>query len=698
MGWFHRLAEFLASAQFFLGLLWVGLTMLTVTLLILMRTRWGQSQPLRKCLLLSILAHVLLAGYATTVRIVAGVPDRSGEPMMRVSLTETGPLPDVMEEQTAPARKPWETPEDEPIVQSELDDASRVEADVASAPERAPTEVKTTLPPDMPLRDVPLADAAEPDAVAPSDLPRRRQTSPIKSAEPLKAPAAQRREESPTEVPVESLPDLRDTKTKPEEPTRTARPAVPSELLKPAAVLPRLKQPDHTAESGDSLVGLVDLPSRTPRGKPVPAPVPTSNQADTGPGPDAPDGSSRRPSLDSLAGKRSPEDSQLAMVPLVRVGPPRVAMNRPDQIEHEAPKIYQLRTHPQRRQQAERYGATPESEAAVQAGLKWLARNQEPDGSWNPRHHEGGRETNVAGRDRLGAGIKADSGMTGLALLAFLAAGHTHQAGPYQANVQKGIDYLIKVQKPDGSLAGEATPFAVMYCHAMATFALSEAYALSGDSRLDRPVRRAVDFIVDAQDPRGGGWRYEPRKPGDTSQFGWQLMALKSAQLAGVTVPAETWDAARRYLNSVSSGPHGAWGAYRPGDQPSRPMTAEALVCRQFLGLAPYDPAATTAGDLLLAEPPGVGADNLYYWYYGTLGLHQLGGAHWDRWNRALQQTLLARQHSTGPEAGSWPPTTTWGSYGGRVYTTALSTLCLEVYYRYLPLYTETARKPTVLR
>ncbi|MBN1910787.1 MAG: hypothetical protein JW818_13665 [Pirellulales bacterium] len=62
------------------------------------------------------------------------------------------------------------------------------------------------------------------------------------------------------------------------------------------------------------------------------------------------------------------------------------------------------------------------------------------------------------------------------------------------------------------------------------------------------------------------------------------------------------------------------------------------------------------------------------------------------------QAILLARQHSTGPESGSWPPTTTWGSYGGRVYTTALSTLCLEVYYRYLPLYTETAKKPTVLR
>jgi hypothetical protein len=166
-------------------------------------------------------------------------------------------------------------------------------------------------------------------------------------------------------------------------------------------------------------------------------------------------------------------------------------------------------------------------------------------------------------------------------------------------------------------------------------------------------------------------------------------MVLKSAELAGVPVPQRTLRGARRYLQSASSGQYGGLAAYRPVEQPSRPMTAEALACRMLLGTKQNDPAAQEAGNHLLGELPGAGRKNLYYWYYGTLGMYYLQGVPWERWNRALQKTLLEDQHATGPLAGSWEPDSVWGGYGGRVYSTALAALCLEVYYRFLPLYWE---------
>jgi len=281
--------------------------------------------------------------------------------------------------------------------------------------------------------------------------------------------------------------------------------------------------------------------------------------------------------------------------------------------------------------------------------------------------------------------------MTGLALLAFLASGHTHLDGAYREQVRLGLQYLMRAQGADGSLFGRASSFARMYCHAMATLALSEAYGMTGDQRLRGTVRRAVGFTVAAQDPTAGGFRYKPRDPGDTSQCGWQLMALKSAELAGIAIPMRTRNGMIRYLRTVASGRHSGLASYRPKEQVSRPMTAEALVCWQFLGMSREHPAADEAGDYLLGELPGQSQKNLYYWYYATLGMYQLQGTHWQRWNEALQTTLLRSQQKEGSLAGSWDADTVWGGYGGRVYSTSLATLCLEVYYRFLPLYVKTA-------
>ncbi len=293
-------------------------------------------------------------------------------------------------------------------------------------------------------------------------------------------------------------------------------------------------------------------------------------------------------------------------------------------------------------------------------------------------------------QDRQAAGAQADSGITGLALLAFLAAGHTHLQGPNQKTVRRGLEYLLAVQDSNGCLGATNNQYERMYCHAMATCAISEAYAMTRDERLGPAVRRAINYTLAAQDRVTGGWRYHPGDPGDTSQLGWQVMALKSAQLAGLDIPQATRDGIARYLKSVAAGRSGGLARYQPNrGSPSRSMTAEALVCRQFVGLSTNGQALDEAVGYLLEEPPGAGLTNVYYWYYATLGLYQLQGDGWHRWNETLQKSLMSTQRTDGELAGSWDPDPVWGGCGGRAYSTALSTLCLEVYYRFLPLYAE---------
>jgi hypothetical protein len=215
---------------------------------------------------------------------------------------------------------------------------------------------------------------------------------------------------------------------------------------------------------------------------------------------------------------------------------------------------------------------------------------------------------------------------------------------------------------------------------------LSEALALTGDRRLAPFVERAVGFTLACQHPTNGGWRYQKGDLGDMSQFGWQVMALRSAELAGVAVPQTAHNGMRRFLRSASSGTQGGLASYRAGERVSRTMTAEALACRYFLDGEPPSNLRDEAVAFLLEDPPQDGRPNFYYWYYGTLALYQTQDDHWNSWNAALQEQLLGRQRTDGDAAGSWDPDCIWGGYGGRVYTTAMGCLCLEVYYRYLPL------------
>src|SRR5262249_12238121 len=225
---------------------------------------------------------------------------------------------------------------------------------------------------------------------------------------------------------------------------------------------------------------------------------------------------------------------------------------------------YALRNASDRLSLIEGQGGNEKTEAAVVAELNWLDKAQSRDGRWSANQFGAGHEQLVLGQDRGGAGRNADTGISALALLAFLGAGHSHLQGEYRDTVHRGVDFLLRSQAADGSLFGDATLYAQMYCHSMATFALAEDQAMSGDRRLELAVTNAINFSLAAQNMATGGWRYRPGDTGDTSQLGWQIMALASAKRAGINVPDQTWNRVERFLRTVRRGNYGGLASYRP--------------------------------------------------------------------------------------------------------------------------------------
>jgi len=357
-------------------------------------------------------------------------------------------------------------------------------------------------------------------------------------------------------------------------------------------------------------------------------------------------------------------------------------------------EIYRLRTEPDRQARIEKLGGTPETEEAVRRALVWFAFHQSPDGRWDVdgfmKNHD------VKGRRADGGGKRRDQdvGVTALATLAFIGAGHTHvpargAEGPtvYADAVRKAIDWLLAGQKGDGDLRRRGQ----MYDHCIATMVLAESYSMTGDAALVDPIRRAVDFTLKAQNP-DLGWRYAPRASNDTSVVGWALMALKSAEIAGFNVPPSAYRGGARWLDRVAKGRHKGLYEYQPGRKPSPAMTAEGLFSQMLIAYNPGSPRTMEGVRYIMEnepryEPRNRQRTNFYYWYYATLALHQLGGPEWDRWNEMVREALVTSQRQDGPHAGSWDPRTPWGDSGGRVYTTAMAALTLEVYYRYMPFY-----------
>jgi hypothetical protein len=334
------------------------------------------------------------------------------------------------------------------------------------------------------------------------------------------------------------------------------------------------------------------------------------------------------------------------------------------------------------------FGGTKQTERAVAAGINWLARHQNPDGSWSL-----GDYSRMCKESRCGSEGKerSDSAATAFALLPFLAAGQTHETkGPYQTTIARGLEWLINHQTQEGSLAAGAGQ--VMYSHGLASIVMCEAAGLTKDVRVRKSAQAAIHFIETGQDPQTGGWWYQHKQPGgDTSVFGWQLMALKSAQMGNLEVNAKTLDGARNWLKSVSRGNSGGLFCYRPDGGPSPTMTSVGLLCSQYLGARRNDENIVEGMSFFMSNMPDPNTRNCYYWYYATQVMHNLPGPEWDRWNREMRRILLETIEKDGCAAGSWDPNTptkdAFAEQGGRLMFTSIALLTLEVYYRYLPLY-----------
>lgn len=630
------------SLQLFLLL---GSLVLVISLLLLTMTRLGHARPITKCVVLSVIAHVLLLGYAYGTKLIFHVPVAKKEDPIKINLIDDGIEKERIIE---PANDELVDDYDSSVVPNDTHQLRRPKTEVPFEMERVvdlPTpDNEFKLSDTKPLVEIANLQNPSPNfnIKAPNiDFQQDEIFEDVQAEETDfqrigQRPGDVQNHQPDVEVSVKELDrssELRDVEVEPK-------------ILNENA----FSDPADRAEQFESELVIPDSDKKI---------------------------------VDEFASSKSSDDSPSY----------NFSSDSSSQVQRQhrlgdgqpIPPAYLLRAAPNRLEIAGETGGTQKTEDAVQAALQWLASVQKEDGRWAACDHEGGKEDKVFGHDRGGCGSDADTGITALAALSFLGAGHTHLEGKYRVNVQRALEYLIQRQASDGDLSGDAKLFARMYCHSMSLLALSEALAVTGDYRLKQPVNLGLHYTLAAQDRNGGGWRYQPGDTGDMSQFGWKVMAINSAISGGIEIDPTYTTRMVKFLRSCQTGNHDGLASYRPGEGPSTTMTAEALVCKSFMNQPISESSLQESQDRLLKELPSLGRTNLYYWYYGTLALHQSGGQAWQRWNTELQRVLLSQQTNSGSAAGSWAPDGVWGGYGGRVYSTALATMCLEVYYRYQP-------------
>ncbi len=302
---------------------------------------------------------------------------------------------------------------------------------------------------------------------------------------------------------------------------------------------------------------------------------------------------------------------------------------------------------------------------------------------------------------------------TGLAVLAFQAGGYYYfNDTPYSAAVRKALDWIVDHQKDDGALVGSLPVSGpggyhqyYMYEHGMATFALGDACAAAlalhepPPPRTMQSLRKAVKFIEQNQH-RDGGWRYgggpwakKLSDPSDTSVTGWQVLALASAREAGVAPSDRCLANVKKFFQArqiEKKAGNGRTGYVNNRAVETEATTGVGMLARQFLFDEPDAPLVQDAARYLakFAERrwPKVGPPkkpDYYLWYNCTLAMFRAGGEAWRRWNDCIRDAVIGLQERNGCQRGSWPPIDRWSDRGGRIYSTALAVLTLEVYYRY---------------
>ena len=315
-------------------------------------------------------------------------------------------------------------------------------------------------------------------------------------------------------------------------------------------------------------------------------------------------------------------------------------------------------------------GGSDATEKAIIAAIEWLSKVQEKDGRWDTRKYQAETDYDVGG--------------TALALLCYYGWGARHdQPGKYQENVKAALQWLMSQQREDGSLARRG----MMYSHAIGAIALCEAYGITKDEKIKSAALAAIKYTINAQHQQRGGWRYSPGQDSDTSVTGWQVMALHSARMAGIELPEKPFDLARKWLDFAGGGEHGGLYGYQSPTDISRAMVATGMFCRQLDLVPPSNPKMIESAELMKRYPIRDNNPDLYYIYYGTLALYQHQGSIWQEWNNNLKRILPEIQVKTGNLAGSWNLSRSNTKGGGRIASTTLAILSLEVYYRILPMY-----------
>ena len=362
----------------------------------------------------------------------------------------------------------------------------------------------------------------------------------------------------------------------------------------------------------------------------------------------------------------------------------------------------------------------PAADAAVEAALRWLAAHQSADGRWSAegfdRWCDGKPVAARAGGAAVGAGKATyDVGISGLAVLAFLGAGHTDRSeGPYGKVLERALTYLRNVQDGEGCYGPRASAH-YAYGHAIATLAMVEAFGMTRADACRRSAAKALDFIAVARNPYFA-WRYGV-KPGDndTSVTGWMADALHQARLVNAAdatagrapalpIDEEAFEGVRAWIDKMTDPDTGRVGYQMRGTGPARPvelvdrfpaersesMTAIGVCLRLDLGEDPATSDALKRGVSLLAALPPVwnatdGSIDLYYWEAGARATWRVGGPTAQAWRSAVSKALTASQRTEGEPCGlegSWDPIDPWGADGGRVYMTAMAALALEAPYR----------------
>jgi len=305
-------------------------------------------------------------------------------------------------------------------------------------------------------------------------------------------------------------------------------------------------------------------------------------------------------------------------------------------------------------QSAEGLEVTPAIERAVTRGLDFLAKTQNPDGSWSGNHGKG-------------------SGVVGLALLSFLAHGEVPDEGRYGKVMRRAVEYIVKTQDSNGLLSGQGG--SPMYNHGFATLALAEVYGLIDYPELGPALKKAVGLIVSSQNGLGG-WRYSVgSQDADTTVSGAQMMALRAAASAGIEVPYTTIQRGVGFYKSCYC-PGGGFG-YTGPNGPNDIRAGIGLLVLSLSG-AYRAPQTKQTADWLY-EAVGASHQGHFYYkcYYCSQAMFQAGGKYWRRWNNTMTPLLLSMQASNGA----------WSGQNGPTLSTAFALLSIEINYNFLPIY-----------